>query len=111
MLLIQSGIRLIAVGTWLGSGLSSPVSRLWILISALNTFLMSKPFPASRSPKLTEYASQDKAAYEAEIATIPLHRWGEENDIAGVAIMLCSAAGAFITGQIIAVDGGTTLVS
>jgi NAD(P)-dependent dehydrogenase (short-subunit alcohol dehydrogenase family) len=61
--------------------------------------------------RLTEYASQDKAAYEAEIATIPLHRWGEENDIAGVAIMLCSAAGAFITGQIITVDGGTTLVS
>lgn len=61
--------------------------------------------------KLTEYASQDTAAYEAEIATIPLHRWGEENDIAGVAIMLCSPAGAFITGQVIAVDGGTTLVS
>ncbi|NNC99392.1 MAG: SDR family oxidoreductase [Gammaproteobacteria bacterium] len=61
--------------------------------------------------KLTEYAQQDQVAYEAEIAMIPLHRWGEENDIAGVAVMLCSAAGAFITGQIIPVDGGTTLVA
>lgn len=61
--------------------------------------------------KLTEYASKDEAAYNAEIAMIPMHRWGEESDIAGVAIMLCSAAGAFITGQVIAVDGGTTLVS
>ncbi len=61
--------------------------------------------------KLTEYASKNEAAYNAEIAMIPMHRWGEEHDIAGVAIMLCSAAGAFITGQIIAVDGGTTLVS
>ncbi len=61
--------------------------------------------------KLTEYASKDKAAYDAEIEMIPLHRWGEENDIAGVAIMLCSAAGAFVTGQVIVVDGGTTLVS
>jgi NAD(P)-dependent dehydrogenase (short-subunit alcohol dehydrogenase family) len=60
--------------------------------------------------KMTEYASQDKAQYEKEIAYIPLHRWGEETDIAGVAVMLASPAGAFITGQIIPVDGGTTLV-
>jgi NAD(P)-dependent dehydrogenase (short-subunit alcohol dehydrogenase family) len=60
--------------------------------------------------KMTEYASQDKKLYEAEIATIPLHRWGTETDISGVAIMLASTAGAFITGQIIPVDGGTTLV-
>ncbi|MBL4672354.1 MAG: SDR family oxidoreductase [Arenicella sp.] len=60
--------------------------------------------------KMTEYASQDKELYEAELATIPLHRWGSETDISGVAIMLASTAGAFITGQIIPVDGGTTLV-
>jgi NAD(P)-dependent dehydrogenase (short-subunit alcohol dehydrogenase family) len=61
--------------------------------------------------KLTEYASQNKAQYEAEIAAIPLHRWGGDTDIAGVAIMLASKAGAFITGEIIRVDGGATLVS
>jgi len=61
--------------------------------------------------KMTEYVSQDHAAYEAECAIIPLHRWGGETDIAGVAIMLASQAGAFITGQIIPVDGGSTLVS
>ncbi len=60
--------------------------------------------------KMTEYASQDKEQYEAEIAMMPLHRWGSESDISGVAIMLASTAGAFITGQIIPVDGGTTLV-
>lgn len=61
--------------------------------------------------KMTEYASQNKELYEAEIAAIPLHRWGGDTDIAGVAIMLASKAGAFITGEIITVDGGTTLVS
>lgn len=61
--------------------------------------------------KLTEYASQNKAQYEAEIAAIPLHRWGGDTDIAGIAIMLASKAGAFITGEIIRVDGGATLVS
>lgn len=60
--------------------------------------------------KMTEYASQNKEVYDAEIEVIPLHRWGEEDDINGVAIMLASQAGAFITGQIIPVDGGTTLV-
>ena len=61
--------------------------------------------------KMTEYVSTNKALFDAECAVIPLHRWGEAEDIAGVAIMLASRAGAFITGQIIPVDGGTTLVS
>lgn len=59
---------------------------------------------------MSEYASEDKAQYEAEVEHIPQHRWGEEADISGLAVMLASRAGAFITGQIIAVDGGTTLV-
>jgi NAD(P)-dependent dehydrogenase (short-subunit alcohol dehydrogenase family) len=65
--------------------------------------------PGRFHTRMTEYASNDKAAYEAEIKAIPLHRWGTDSDIMGVALMLASPAGAFITGQIIAVDGGTTL--
>ena len=60
--------------------------------------------------KMTEYASEDKAGYEKEIAMIPLHRWGGETDIAGIAVMLASPAGGFMTGQIVAVDGGMTVV-
>ena len=61
--------------------------------------------------KMTEYMSKNKAAFDEELQTIPMRRWGEPSDIAGVAIMLASQAGAFITGQIIPVDGGTTLVN
>ena len=61
--------------------------------------------------KMTEYVTQDQTAYEAECKEIPLHRFGNETDIAGVAIMLASQAGEFITGQVIPVDGGATLVS
>ena len=61
--------------------------------------------------KMTEYVSKDEKLFKAECAAIPLHRWGQAEDIAGVAIMLAGRAGAFITGQIIPVDGGTTLVS
>ncbi|MGA7262614.1 MAG: SDR family oxidoreductase [Stellaceae bacterium] len=38
-----------------------------------------------------------------------MRRLGEPEDIAGVALMLASRAGAFITGQTIIVDGGTTI--
>jgi len=61
--------------------------------------------------KLTEFLSSDQEAFDEELKSIPMHRWGEATDIAGVAIMLASQAGAFITGQIIPVDGGTTLVN
>lgn len=61
--------------------------------------------------KMTEFLSTDKAAFEEELKTIPMQRWGEPSDIAGVAIMLASQAGGFITGQIIPVDGGTTLIN
>ncbi|WP_028316781.1 RhlG family 3-oxoacyl-ACP reductase [Desulfatibacillum aliphaticivorans] len=59
--------------------------------------------------KMTEYVSKDKAAYEAECKEIPLHRWGSAEDIAGVAVMLCSRAGAYMTGQIVPIDGGSSL--
>lgn len=39
----------------------------------------------------------------------PLRRIGEPDDIAGVAVMLASAAGAYITGQTLVADGGETI--
>ena len=61
--------------------------------------------------KMTEFLSQDRSAFEEDIKSIPLRRWGNATDIAGVAVMLASQAGGFITGQILAVDGGTSLVN
>jgi NAD(P)-dependent dehydrogenase (short-subunit alcohol dehydrogenase family) len=39
----------------------------------------------------------------------PIGRLGVVDDISGVAVMLASRAGAFITGQTIVIDGGTTI--
>jgi len=39
----------------------------------------------------------------------PLRRFGEPDDIAGAAVFLASAAGRFITGQSLVIDGGTTI--
>ena len=39
----------------------------------------------------------------------PLRRIGEANEIAGAAVFLASAAGTFITGQALVIDGGATI--
>ena len=40
---------------------------------------------------------------------VPLRRIGEPDEIAGAAVYLASAAGSFVTGQAIVVDGGATI--
>jgi 2-deoxy-D-gluconate 3-dehydrogenase len=37
---------------------------------------------------------------------IPAGRWGEPTDIAGAAVFLCSDAARYVTGHVLAVDGG-----
>ena len=51
----------------------------------------------------------DPAYLEKRLVTSPLRRIGEPEDIGGVAVLLASKAGAFITGQTIVVDGGVTI--
>lgn len=51
---------------------------------------------------------QNPAVLGRRIAETPLMRIGEPDDIAGAAVFLASAAGAFLTGQTIVIDGGVT---
>ncbi|MDY7540145.1 SDR family oxidoreductase [Undibacterium sp. RTI2.1] len=52
-------------------------------------------------------AQQELAA--KRIALTPLRRFGQVDDVAGVAVFLASPAAAFMTGQNLIVDGGTTI--
>lgn len=46
------------------------------------------------------------AMTEAILARIPLGRLGQPEDVAGVVTFLCSDASAYMTGQVLVVDGG-----
>ena len=59
---------------------------------------MSEPFLADT--RFRDYA----------IGKIPMGRFGEPGDLFGALLLLASPAGSFITGQILYVDGGRTLL-
>jgi NAD(P)-dependent dehydrogenase (short-subunit alcohol dehydrogenase family) len=44
--------------------------------------------------------------YQAFISKIPMGRWGELHEIAGIALYLASPASSFVTGGMFSIDGG-----
>ncbi|GAC1306861.1 MAG: SDR family oxidoreductase [Vulcanimicrobiaceae bacterium] len=52
---------------------------------------------------------EDPEIYARAVEHYPLRRIGEPDEVAGAAIFLASRAGAFVTGQVIVVDGGMTI--
>jgi len=60
-------------------------------------------------PFLTDmmnHIRHDEAKMREYASSIPLGRAGDEDDIKGAVVFLASEAGRFVTGQILAVDGG-----
>ena len=50
----------------------------------------------------------DKAFYDRIVARIPLRRIAEPDDLVGAVLFFCSDASAFVTGQVLTLDGGLT---
>lgn len=59
------------------------------------------------TPQIEDLLS-DPAFKEGIIRRIPLGRVGETDDLVGAALFFCSDASSFVTGQILAIDGGLT---
>jgi gluconate 5-dehydrogenase len=56
--------------------------------------------------KMTQWTFDNRG--EAILARIPLKRYGQMEELMGVAVFMASSASDYITGQIISVDGGLT---
>lgn len=52
----------------------------------------------------------DREIYEQIVATVPAGRLAEPLDVVYPVLFLCSAGAGFITGQILCVDGGATII-
>jgi NAD(P)-dependent dehydrogenase (short-subunit alcohol dehydrogenase family) len=58
---------------------------------------------------ISEPLLADEAFMQRRLQMTPLRRVGEAAEIAGCAHFLASDAGAFVTGQVLVADGGTTI--
>ena len=72
-----------------------------IRVNTISPGMIDTPFSSS--------LMENKAFMEKRLSLTPLRRVGTADEIAGVAVMLASKAGGFITGQNIIVDGGTLI--
>jgi len=64
--------------------------------------------PGPFATEMNRQLLDDPVKYQEFIRQIPMGRWGELHEIAGVAVFLASDASSFVTGSEIYVDGGWT---
>jgi NAD(P)-dependent dehydrogenase (short-subunit alcohol dehydrogenase family) len=65
--------------------------------------------PGLIDTKLASALVTDKGISETWLNRTPAGRVGQPSEIAGAALFLASAAASYVTGEVLTVDGGTTL--
>jgi NAD(P)-dependent dehydrogenase (short-subunit alcohol dehydrogenase family) len=83
-------------------GLTRELARQWAPHGIRVNALAPGYFPTEMNAPMTA----EPGRREALVARIPLGRPGGPDDIAGAAVFLASAAAAYVTGQVLPLDGG-----
>lgn len=66
--------------------------------------------PGWINTSLTKALQENPERHSALMARTPLKRWGEPEDLAGAVLFLSSPLSKFITGSVVVVDGGYSIV-
>lgn len=64
--------------------------------------------PGWTATELNRNLWEDEQASAALVGTIPMGRWGRAEEMAAPAVFLAADASAFMTGQVLVIDGGQT---
>ena len=78
----------------------------WIAKACSRCVRVNALAPGYVETALNAQGRQDTAFVERIRSRIPLGRWAQPQDIAGSAVFLCSPAASYVTGTVLAVDGG-----
>ena len=89
-------------------GAISSLTRQWATEWARHGIRVNAIMPTFVDTPQVATLLGDPAFKAGIVGRIPLGRVGETRDLAGPAIFLCSGAASFVTGQVLAIDGGLT---
>src|SRR3954468_3811519 len=84
------------------------LTRQWATEWARHQITVNAISPTFVRTAQTETLLADEVFYEKLVARIPLRRIAETDDIVGAILFFCSDASAFVTGQVLTLDGGLT---
>jgi gluconate 5-dehydrogenase len=89
-------------------GAISSLTRQWATEWAKHGIRVNAIMPTFVDTPQVAMLLEDPAFRAGIVSRIPLGRVGATGDLVGPAIFLCSDAASFVTGQILAIDGGLT---
>lgn len=104
LLSFQGGIKVAAytASKHAVAGLTKTLSNEWAASNVQVNAIAPGYFATDNTAALRE----DTRRYEEILGRIPTGRWGSPDDLAGAAVFLASSASDYVTGHVLAVDGG-----